>query len=222
MTQDAAPPGRHHSAPVAPRFPSTLLSGFPSSLFGPGLSQHARLITLASAQDAGFPESLVVGRFHGHKILIFSILLSALPVSGKANAANFESRSSFSSGKNLFSFKQGKRTVRFDLDIHVNGWSINCTRTRAVVWGVDLGLSQSGVPSVSKVYIINLDSRKIINHYTITRGPFSAAFSADHRTVIVDDYVIDQNSGKVLSMTDNVKIATEACPSFPGKHSEQK
>lgn len=157
-----------------------------------------------------------------NKILIFSILLSALPVSGTANAENLDSRSSFSSGKNLFLFKQGRRTVRFHLDIHVNGWSINCTRTRAVVWGVDLGLSQSGVPSVSKVYIINLDSRKIINHYTITRGPFSAAFNADHRTVIVDDYVVDQNSGKVLSMTDNVKIATEACPSFPGKHSEQK
>jgi len=65
VTQDAAPPGRQHSAPVAPRFPSTLLSGFPSSLFGPGLSQHARLITLASAQEAGLPESLVVERFHG-------------------------------------------------------------------------------------------------------------------------------------------------------------
>ncbi|WP_156481342.1 hypothetical protein [Herbaspirillum rubrisubalbicans] len=154
-----------------------------------------------------------------NKVLIFSILLTALPVSGTANAANLDFRSSFGGGKNLFSFKQGTRTVKFHLDIYVNGWSINCPRTRAVVWGVDLSPDLLGVPSVSKVYIINLDKRKIINHYTITRGPFGAAFSADHKTVIVDDYVVDQNSGKVLSMTDKVKIVTETCPSFPGKQS---
>ncbi|AON53042.1 hypothetical protein [Herbaspirillum seropedicae] len=152
-----------------------------------------------------------------NKVLIFSILLTALPVSGTANAANLDFRSSFGSEKNLFSFKQGARTVRFNLDIYVNGWSINCARTRAVVWGVDLSPDLLGVPPVSKVYIINLDKRKIINHYTITRGPFSAAFSADHKTVIVDDYVVDQDSGEVVNMTYYTKLDVENCPSFPGK-----
>jgi type VI secretion system secreted protein VgrG len=36
-------------------------------LFGTGLSQHARLITLASAQQSGLPESLAVERFSGRE-----------------------------------------------------------------------------------------------------------------------------------------------------------
>jgi type VI secretion system secreted protein VgrG len=45
---------------------------FPSDIdapgrFGTGLSQHARLLTLASAQDGSLPESLVVERFRGRE-----------------------------------------------------------------------------------------------------------------------------------------------------------
>ncbi len=91
MTHDAAPPGRQHSAPVAPRLLSTLLSGFPSTLFGPGLSQHARLITLDSAQEAGLPESLVVERFHGQESINdgFQFDIDALSVSTDLDLKQF-------------------------------------------------------------------------------------------------------------------------------------
>jgi len=46
---------------IASLIPSAL------GLFGTGLSQFARLITLASAQDAALPESLMAERFSGRE-----------------------------------------------------------------------------------------------------------------------------------------------------------
>jgi type VI secretion system secreted protein VgrG len=53
------------------------------NLFGDGLSQHARLITLASAQDSGLPESLVAERFSGREGVneLFCFDIDALSVS---------------------------------------------------------------------------------------------------------------------------------------------
>jgi type VI secretion system secreted protein VgrG len=53
------------------------------NLFGEGLSQHARLITLTSAQDGGLPESLVVERIKGREGVneLFCFDIDALSVS---------------------------------------------------------------------------------------------------------------------------------------------
>jgi type VI secretion system secreted protein VgrG len=55
----------------------------PLGLFGTGLSQHARLITLASAQDSGLPESLVAEGFSGREAVnaLFGFDLDALSTS---------------------------------------------------------------------------------------------------------------------------------------------
>jgi type VI secretion system secreted protein VgrG len=52
-------------------------------IFGTGLSQHARLITLASAQERGLPESLVVEQFAGREAVneLFSFEVEALSTS---------------------------------------------------------------------------------------------------------------------------------------------
>jgi type VI secretion system secreted protein VgrG len=52
-------------------------------VFGTGLSQHARLITLASAQDSGLPESLVAERFTGREAVgeLFAFDVDALSTS---------------------------------------------------------------------------------------------------------------------------------------------
>jgi type VI secretion system secreted protein VgrG len=52
-------------------------------LFGTGLSQHARLITLASAQDRGLPESLAAEQFTGHEAVneLFCFDVDALSTS---------------------------------------------------------------------------------------------------------------------------------------------
>ncbi len=39
----------------------------PDALFGTGLSQHARLVTLASSQDGALPQALMAERFHGRE-----------------------------------------------------------------------------------------------------------------------------------------------------------
>ena len=53
------------------------------ALFGTGLSQHARLITLASAQDRGLPESLMAEQFTGREAIneLFAFEVDALSVS---------------------------------------------------------------------------------------------------------------------------------------------
>ena len=62
-----------------------LLSQIPSALglFGTGLSQHARLITLASAQDSGLPESLMAEHFSGREGVneLYAFVVDALSVS---------------------------------------------------------------------------------------------------------------------------------------------
>ncbi|MFL6656561.1 MAG: type VI secretion system Vgr family protein [Massilia sp.] len=52
-------------------------------LFGTGLSQHARLITLASAQERALPESLMAEQFTGHEAVneLFVFDIDALSVS---------------------------------------------------------------------------------------------------------------------------------------------
>lgn len=52
-------------------------------LFGTGLSQHARLITLASAQDSGLPQSLMAEQISGREAVneLFSFDVDALSVS---------------------------------------------------------------------------------------------------------------------------------------------
>jgi type VI secretion system secreted protein VgrG len=62
-----------------------------SNLFGEGLSQHARLITLASAQDSGLPEALVVERFSGREGInaLFCFDIDALSVSADLDLSLF-------------------------------------------------------------------------------------------------------------------------------------
>jgi type VI secretion system secreted protein VgrG len=61
------------------------------SLFGEGLSQHARLITLASSQDGELPESLVVEAFTGFEAVndLFRFEIDALSVSTDLDLAMF-------------------------------------------------------------------------------------------------------------------------------------
>ncbi len=55
----------------------------PLGLFGTGLSQHARLITLATAQDSELPESMMAERFAGREAVneLFRFEVDALSVS---------------------------------------------------------------------------------------------------------------------------------------------
>jgi type VI secretion system secreted protein VgrG len=60
-------------------------------VFGTGLSQHARLITLASAQDSGLPESLVAEGFSGREAVneLFAFDVDALSTSTDLDLSAF-------------------------------------------------------------------------------------------------------------------------------------
>jgi type VI secretion system secreted protein VgrG len=66
--------------------------GFPTlGLFGTGLSQHARLITLASSQDSGLPESLAAEAFSGREAVneLFCFDVDALSTSADLDLGQF-------------------------------------------------------------------------------------------------------------------------------------
>lgn len=151
---------------------------------------------------------------------IACLLLASLFSLTRAVAHDRELGTSFRGSKNQFSFERNKKTITLRLHILINGWVVNCARTRAAVWGVGRGKERLGVPPFSKVYLINLEKGKIINYYTVTRGPYGATFSADRKVVMVDDYVIDQATGEVVTMTYYSKPEVETCPSFLGKQSK--
>lgn len=139
--------------------------------------------------------------------------------SGVACAGNRNLSKSFRATADQFSFDRGRRTINIHLDVIVSGWVVNCSRTRAIVWGQDNNVTEVGAPPVVNVYVIDIEHDKPINHYTVTRGPYEAIFSQDQNLAIVDDYVVDQTSGEVVGMTEDIKLAAEFCPSFSGKQS---
>lgn len=61
------------------------------SLFGTGLSQHGRLLTLSSAQESGLPESLMAERFAGREGVneLFSFDVDALSTSSSLELGQF-------------------------------------------------------------------------------------------------------------------------------------
>lgn len=68
------------------------LTGIASlGMFGTGLSQHARLVTLSSAHQSGLPESLVVEQFSGREAVneLFSFDVDALSTSTDLDLALF-------------------------------------------------------------------------------------------------------------------------------------
>lgn len=69
---------------ATPEFPTL-------GVFGTGLSQHARLVTLASAQDSGLPESLVAEGFSGREAVneLFGFDVDALSTSTDLDLALF-------------------------------------------------------------------------------------------------------------------------------------
>src|SRR5688500_7921573 len=60
-------------------------------LLGTGLSQHARLFTVTSAQERGLPESLMAERFRGHEAVneLFAFDIDALSVSTDLELGQF-------------------------------------------------------------------------------------------------------------------------------------
>lgn len=143
--------------------------------------------------------------------------LSILIASGMACASNQGSSQSFRASANTFSFDRNQRKIDIRLDATITGWTVNCSRTHAIVWGKADDLEEVGAPPATRVYVVDIEHDKPINQYTVTRGPYEVIFSQDLRQASVDDYVIDQNSGEIVGMTEDINLMAESCPSFPDK-----
>lgn len=154
------------------------------------------------------------------KNTITLLFLFIFVASGAACADNLNLSQSFRATANQFSFDRSQHTINIPLDVSVSGWVVNCSRTRAIVWGQDKNLVEVGAPPVVKVYVINIEHAEPISHYSVTRGPYEATFSQDQTRAIVDDYVVDPMSGEVIGMKEDINLVAESCPSFSGKQSD--
>lgn len=114
-----------------------------------------------------------------------------------------------------FTFDRSGRAVTIPIKETISDWRVNCNRTRAVVWGQAEDLAEVGAPPVARVYILNLEKEEVISVYTVTRGPYEVIFSQDLKHASVDDYVIDQASGEIVGMTEDIKLVAESCNASP-------
>src|SRR5690606_7674603 len=64
--------------------------------------------------------------------------------SGSACAGKQSSGQSFRASADQFSFERDQRTISIHLDVAVSGWAVNCSRTRAIVWGQDNTVMEMG------------------------------------------------------------------------------
>lgn len=127
--------------------------------------------------------------------------------------------SSFRVTTDHFSYTRDGQDIHINLESTMSAWSVNCPRTRAVVWGRDWSKAQLGDPPFSRVYLIDLERDKTVDQFTVANGPYEAIFSGDQKFVSVDDIVLDQASGNRIGMTEDIQFEVESCPSFAGKQS---
>lgn len=142
-------------------------------------------------------------------------LLLVIATSFTACAGDKELGRSFRATAAGFTFDQGAHSFTIPINTAISDWRVNCSRTRAVAWGRAQDLEKVGAPPVTRIYALNLEKRTIISSFTVTRGPFEVIFDQGQKWASVDDYVIDQNSGEIVGMTEDFKFPGESCATHP-------
>lgn len=151
----------------------------------------------------------------GYRTLLALSLPLFLAPCFRASAVTRELAHSFRPTAAGFTFDRSGRAVTIPIKETISDWRVNCNRTRAVVWGQAEDLAEVGAPPVARVYILNLEKEEVISVYTVTRGPYEVIFSQDLKHASVDDYVIDQASGEIVGMTEDIKLVAESCTASP-------
>ncbi len=109
------------------------------------------------------------------------------------------------------------RKIKFR--INIVDWRIDCSESRAVVWGQARDPTPPGVPPYAKVYTVDLNKMKILSSYSTTRGPHDAEFSLDRKKILIDEILMDFQSGKFIEnySAEDLMFQREDCKDFEGR-----
>jgi hypothetical protein len=122
------------------------------------------------------------------------------------------------SGSNVFVISEKGNSSRIKLDIAISDWRVDCTKTRAVIWGEVLKKLPDGVMPYTKFYVVNILKKRVLHSYTRNLRVYGVVeFDKNSEIIIVDEDVIDFKSGAVKQIGSVPVFQKENCPDFQGR-----
>jgi hypothetical protein len=118
----------------------------------------------------------------------------------------------------IFGITSNIGTNQIKLNITITNWRVNCTKTRAIIWGQTLRKLPVGVPPFVEIYVIDVKRRNILNSYKRTvRVHGDIEFDKANRFIMVDDDFLSYKSGKLTTVELASNFEKEKCENFPGR-----
>ncbi len=150
------------------------------------------------------------------KILGFIVLFSCLHgVRADVNVNRFSK-----SGANIFVITEKGNATKIKLDIAIKDWQIDCSKTRAVIWGKTLKKVATGTAPFTKFYILNISNKSVLNSYTRTLRVYgNVEFDNAGDLIVIDEDVVDFKTGMLKQTEPPSNIDTQICADFPGRKS---
>ena len=129
------------------------------------------------------------------------------------------SRQYIKSGEQNFVVKSAGVTRSLRLPIRIVDWRVDCSESRAVVWGAPKSKLRLGDPPYALAYVVDVNRLKILEKYSMTRGPYGAEFSADRKLILVDETLIEFDTGKLVKKfrSEDFLFERETCADFSGR-----
>lgn len=118
----------------------------------------------------------------------------------------------------------GSVVRKINFRIKIIDWRIDCSESRAVVWGQARNPTPVGVPPYAKVYTVDLSKVKILSSFSTTRGPHDVEFSLDRKRILIDEVLVDFHSGRFVENynSEDLMFQRERCEDFEGRRLLQK
>jgi hypothetical protein len=110
-------------------------------------------------------------------------------------------------------------TRKLSLPVSIVDWRIDCSQSRAVIWGQPHKPTPLGVKPYAVAYVVDIRRLKVLQRYSMTRGPHNAEFSADRTRILIDDLLIEFNSGRLVQnfSSKDFLFDREVCEDFQGR-----
>lgn len=148
----------------------------------------------------------------------FLLFIVAVSISASAGADGIHEQY-IKSGEQTFGIKGDGAIRRLKLPIRIVDWRIDCSESRAVIWGQPKKTLPLGAQPYAVAYVVDINRLKILGAYSMTRGPYDAEFSADRRRILIDEILIEFDTGKLVTdfRSEDFLFERELCADFPGR-----
>lgn len=146
------------------------------------------------------------------------LFIAAVSISASAGADGIHGQY-IRSGEQTFGVKVGDSIRRLKLPIRIVDWRIDCSESRAVIWGLPNKTSRLGAQPYAVAYVVDVNRLKTLGTYSMTRGPYDAEFSADRRWILIDEMLLEFDTGRFVKdfSSEDLLFERELCAGFPGR-----